>query len=447
MDNKVKLPIAITLTGFIALGVLVFLSFFYPPNYNSSWLIAFATLLLLSIASELLGLQVSEEGSFTSFEPIPHLAASLLIGPLGAAILAGLGVLIYEAGIARKEPKKFIFNTAQFSLTVAAAGTAFVFLGGQPSVANLGYPQSLLPFSAAVLTYSAVNSILVATVISISEGQRLLSVWRELKGQYVVFDLTISLVGYPVALLYIKWGAAALILTIIPLFGLRYIYGINIELQQLNRDLLRVLVKTIEAQDPYTSGHSLRVAEYSKEISEELGLSFSEIRTVETAALLHDIGKIDRAYRQILRQTGPLTEEQRKLIQEHPERGVRLLESVRALDDEILEAIRHHHERFDGTGYPDGLEAEAIPLPARIIMIADTIDAMLTARSYRDKLTIHVVREELTKYKGTQFDPRGVEAVFNCNLLSKIEGQPNSRNTRTQLSDRGSTDTPSPKIG
>ncbi len=230
-----------------------------------------------------------------------------------------------------------------------------------------------------------------------------------------------SLLAVGVALLYVEFGWMILVLTVIPLFGLRYSYGTTYELKRLNDDLLELLVKTIEAQDPYTSGHSVRVSDSAVLIARAMKTGRTDLGHIKKSALLHDIGKIDVAYLEILRQKGPLTPEQRELIRAHPDRGVDILKSIRDLHDDVLSSVRHHHERWDGDGYPTGLKGEAIPLGARIIMVCDTINAMTTARPYRDPLPIGVVREELLRHKGTQFDPAIVDLVLEEGLLKEIE--------------------------
>lgn len=142
-----------------------------------------------------------------------------------------------------------------------------------------------------------------------------------------------------------------------------------------------------------------------------------DVRKVERAALLHDIGKIDPVYRDVLDQAGPLTEEQWELMRAHPDRSVELLSSVRSLDDRVRRSIRHHHERWDGDGYPAGLEGEDIPVGARIIAVADTVDAMLSVRPYREALGPEVVADELRRAAGEQFDPEVVDAALRCGLV------------------------------
>lgn len=136
---------------------------------------------------------------------------------------------------------------------------------------------------------------------------------------------------------------------------------------------------------------------------------------------LLDIGKIDMAYGEILRQAGPLTPTQRELIRAHPDKGVAIVQSVRSIPKEVLHCIRHHHEWYDGSGYPTGMSGESIPLGARIIMVADSMDAMATDRSYRAALTRDTIRSELIDNQGSQFDPRVVTAALQCGILDELE--------------------------
>lgn len=421
MSMPLKVRTVVATASLVAIASIFGFGIFLPPSLSGSWLLAFLTLFALALLTEFLALRMSDRGSLTSLEFVPHLAAIKLIGPFGAVALTAISVITWERFFSDKPTRKVIFNTAQFVISVAVAALVFLAFGGESNLNAVGFPSSLPPFIAAAVAYFLTNSALVSVVISLSEEQSLAKSWTEIKGPILLFDVAISPVAYLVALLYVQWGGWGLLIAVVPLAGLRYMYGINIRLQKLNQDLLRVLVKTIEAQDPYTSGHSLRVAEYARTLAEELNLRQGKIQKIETAALLHDIGKIDRAYRQILRQEGPLTDNQRQMIQAHPERGVEILQSVRSLGEDILAGVKHHHEHYDGKGYPNGLSDEDIPISARIIMVADTIDAMLTPRSYRNPLTISDVKKELRVYSGQQFDPTVVNAALNSNLFSLVE--------------------------
>jgi len=421
MPTNRRVQVAIySAAALAALSVIVVLVV-YPPDFTRSWLIAFGMLLALSIVSTLMALTISEGGTTTSLDFVPQLAAVLLVGPAGATAIAALSEAISETFFYKKSAPKKIFNTSQMILSAAAAGIAFTLFGGQPDLTSLSIKESFPPFLVAILAYFAVNTGAVSYVVAAAEDKPVAETWRQMAGGLIAFDFAMSLLAFLVALMYVWAGPQFLPFAVIPLFGLRYSYGVNYELKQLNTDLLRLLIKTIEAQDPYTSGHSIRVAETSRILARALGLQPRQVRLIETAALLHDIGKIDVVYLEILRQKGPLNPEQRELIRAHPDRGVDILRSIRSLHPEVLRCVRHHHERWDGEGYPTGLSSDDIPLGARIIMLGDTIDAMTTARPYRDPLPMSVVREELIKHRGSQFDPQIVDLVVKNDVLRSIE--------------------------
>lgn len=416
MEKRVQLVVyAITV---VAAAALVAVFVIFPPEITPRWITAALTLLGLALFSTALPVTITEGGSTTSMAFVPKLAAVVLLGPAGAGAVTAATHLAARLFSEQKPLRKTLYNVSQAILTILAAGLAYQWFGGVPTVIPpLDFRATFPPFLAATVAFFAVNTSLVAFILAFSEGKSFFEVWRQISGGLILFDLAMGPLGYLVAFLFVKWGVVALLLTIIPLIGLRYSYGANYELQKLNADLLRLMIKTIEAQDPYTSGHSIRVAERAKAIAQALGLRHSWVRNIETAALLHDIGKIDIAYGEILRQKGPLTPEQRQLIRDHPDKGVDIIRSIRSIHPSVLAYVKHHHERYDGDGYPVGLAAEEIPIGARIIMICDTIDAMLTARPYRDALPIHVVREELLRHRGAQFDPSIVDIVLSQGIL------------------------------
>jgi len=421
MPTNRRVQVAIYSAAVLAALSVIVVLVLYPPDYTRSWLIAFGMLLALSIVSTLMALTISEGGTTTSLDFVPQLAAVLLVGPAGATAIAALSEAISETFFYKKSAPKKIFNTSQMILSAAAAGIAFTLFGGQPDLTSLSIKESFPPFLVAILAYFAVNTGAVSYVVAAAEDKSVAETWRQMAGGLIAFDFAMSLLAFLVALMYVWAGPQFLPFAVIPLFGLRYSYGVNYELKQLNTDLLRLLIKTIEAQDPYTSGHSIRVADTSRILARALGLQPRQVRLIETAALLHDIGKIDVVYLEILRQKGPLNPEQRELIRAHPDRGVDILRSIRSLHPEVLRCVRHHHERWDGDGYPTGLSSDDIPLGARIIMLGDTIDAMTTARPYRDPLPMSVVREELIKHRGSQFDPQIVDLVVKNDVLRSIE--------------------------
>ncbi len=191
------------------------------------------------------------------------------------------------------------------------------------------------------------------------------------------------------------------------------------ELREMLFSTVKSLVAAIDAKDQYTRGHSERVYGLSVRIGERIGLSADEMQTLSWAALLHDIGKIAITGK-ILNKPGRLTEEEFGEVKMHPERGCKVLEPIPQLRD-TLSAIRHHHERFDGGGYPDGLKGEEIPLLARILSIADTFDAMYSSRAYRRALPQEAVLKEIHDCAGTQFDPRLAEVFLQLAAEGKID--------------------------
>lgn len=175
------------------------------------------------------------------------------------------------------------------------------------------------------------------------------------------------------------------------------------ECESLSRHVVQTLAAAIDAKDTYTNGHSDRVAAYSREIAKRYGYTEKEQDDIYMMGLLHDVGKIG-VPDEIINKNGELTDEEYKAIKVHPEIGDRILKKVKEMPKLSIGA-RWHHERYDGTGYPDGLKGEEILEEARIISVADAYDAMTSHRSYRDILPQEVVRAEIEKGKGTQFDP------------------------------------------
>jgi len=177
-------------------------------------------------------------------------------------------------------------------------------------------------------------------------------------------------------------------------------------------DTIQILASMIELHDTYTGGHSYSVKEISVRLAKEIGLSEKEVEEIEIAAVLHDIGKVGiKDY--ILNKVEQLTGEESLLIKQHPETGERALNKIKRLEGPRV-IIRHHHERYDGKGYPDGLTADRIPLGARILAVADAYDAMTSDRAYRRALDEEDALKEIMKCKGSQFDPLVVDTFYRC---------------------------------
>jgi putative nucleotidyltransferase with HDIG domain len=209
----------------------------------------------------------------------------------------------------------------------------------------------------------------------------------------------------------------------------------NVSLEQANRLLkerstaaMESLSATVDARDAYTAGHSRRVQQLALAIGRELGLSQAELDLLGHAALFHDIGKL-AVPDAILLKPATLTDDEWALMQRHADEGARIIDRLGFLNDAVP-AIRHHHERFDGTGYPDGLKGEEIPLGARIIHVADALDSMLTTRIYRAARPIEQALSELHRASGSQFCPRCVGALQR---ILAVDGEDDEQQLATKL--------------
>jgi len=190
---------------------------------------------------------------------------------------------------------------------------------------------------------------------------------------------------------------------------IKRLHAAALENQELFLGTIKALASAIDEKDPYTRGHSDRVSRYSVMIAKELGLDPREVRHVEIGSLLHDVGKIGIDDR-ILRKPTVLTEEEYRYMKQHPEKGASMLASIKNMKD-VNPAVKHHHERWDGGGYPSGLKADEIPLIARIVNVADTFDAMTTNRPYQKSMSYDKAVARLKELSGTAHDPRMVEIV------------------------------------
>jgi putative nucleotidyltransferase with HDIG domain len=261
-----------------------------------------------------------------------------------------------------------------------------------------------------------------------------------LDGEDVTIELVLALMAVPLAHFWSdSLPLAALALA--PLFLIHFtqravlrleeasetIVEQNASLEEAHRAVIErstaalgALSATVDARDTYTAGHSRRVAAASMVIARELGLSGAELEIVDQAALLHDIGKIGVPDAVLLKE-GPLTAAEWVVMRSHPEEGARIIERLGYLD-EVVPGIRHHHERMDGRGYPDGLLGDEIPLAARIIHVADSLDAMTTKRLYREERSFEEALEEIRRGRGTDFCELCVDA-FEQAVAKRLIGR------------------------
>lgn len=386
----------------------------------------FVTLVLLGVMAQVASSRMPRGGT-ASVAGIPFGAVMLLAPRAESALL--LGVL---AGLVplmlRARADRVVFNIAQTTLSLNVAALAFLAVGGlplgplSPAALRGGLAASGLPWLVLLLSFFLVNSVLVSAALAIASGTSAFRTWKE----NTLLSLAHLVVSVPAACM-MAWVAAAagtawVAALALPLLGLQRMHRQAYELQQVNEDLLTLTIKAIEARDPYTSGHSRRVSEMCGIIAAGMRLPERLVRQTTLAGLLHDVGKIHEAYAPILRKPGRLTDAEWDVMKTHAERGADLVATVAHLRH-LAPVVRGHHESWDGTGYPDGLAGEQSPLGARIIAVADAIDALSTDRPYRARLGRADVRAELVRTRGTQFDPRVVDVVLSAPVWDRLFGE------------------------
>ena len=361
---------------------------------------AAAFFFVFGLIAQLLG-YTRGQGRVGTIAFLPYLAISAL-SPNGAALGSVVLSLCVGEVLNRRDFLKATFNVSQHLLATALAILVYLAVGG---TALIDGSPSLTAFAGLLVTYMLVNRAVVAGVLSIVNRT---AFRREL---YVVSRGTLvnDVLALPLvlifALMYAKLGYVWSGLLALPMIGVRQLYKSVFELERINEELLQLMVAAIEARDPYTSGHSQRVARYSRVIARAIGQGSRQVEEIGTAALLHDVGKIHEEFAPILRLPRKLTVPEFEIMKTHSAKGAVLVSKVSQFKN-IVTAVRGHHEAWSGKGYPDALAGDDIPLGARIITIADTIDAMTTVRPYRPPRSLNEVRAELERVTGVQFDPR-----------------------------------------
>lgn len=408
--NYIQLVCAIALAAGTAL-------YFVAPPADDFSIGTIATLAVLALVAELM-VFLLPRGATGSISFVPYMATLMLVPNFAA--LAAVGSANAIAQIAkRRGPLKIAFNSSQLVLSYAVAIAVYRWLGGTSLLDLRDLPIATitraigLPATVAYSCVFAINTFLVSQVVALTTNSRIVHVWRENSASTVGLDILALPLVFLFAWVYAVWGPMSASILWMPILGVRQMNAANLELAQTNRELLELMVKSIEARDPYTSGHSRRVKEYAIKIAQLMGLRASVVEKIGTAALLHDVGKIYDKYAPILAKEERLTPEEWAVIKQHPQDGADLIATMTRLR-ELVPAVRHHHENWDGTGYPSGLKQGDIPLASRVIMFADTIDAMTTVRPYRGPLGEEVVRGEIIRCKGRQFDPE----IADCLLAS-----------------------------
>jgi len=389
--------------------------FFMNPEFEAQFALVAACFSVLGLAASSLSYRPTSN-TLGSIAFLPILTCLLLAPHWLGVVGIGASLLVVEL-VSRRAPIKVLFNTAQGLFAASVTVISYRALGGVSLLDPAGF--TFLPYIAATLLFFAANALTISAIVALQEGKSVWQLWLKRLRFTLVYDLLSIPFVFVFAYVYVHFGIPGAGLFMIPLLGARQLYKTNWQLEKTNQELLQLMVAAIEARDPYTSGHSRRVADMARVIGRALGLREREIERIVVAALLHDVGKIHEIFGPILSKPGKLTAEESAIMRTHPIKSEELARNVSSLKD-TLPLIRHHHENWDGSGYPDGLFGAAIPLGSRIIMFADTIDAMTTDRPYRSALGETAVRKELEKFRGKQFDPKIYDALVGSPHFSGL---------------------------
>lgn len=385
---------------------------------------------LIVISTEWFSIDLYVKNTSLSSTAVPLVASFILFGPLGVAATS----LVYAitAGIKYRSPfNRIVFNLSNHVIAGMTINLLLSLTGGYFS--SLGAQLSEL---LSALLASTVMFLITTSLISVGIGTNLrqspFQIWSEQYKWMTPYYVGIGLVAYALIFGYKYASVGGLLVMMIPLFILRYsqmqyvehtrkvvteLRNKNQELEksaneinELNEGLLTTLSEIIDLRDPYVLGHSKQVSEYSTRIATLLKLSDRQIKLIRKAGLLHDIGKLGVSM-EILTKPGKLTAEEFEKIKRHAALGGDLVKNSPSLRP-LVPIIRHHHEFYNGRGYPDKLAGSHIPIEARVVAVADAIEAMVSDRPYRKSLRLEQVIDELKRNSGTQFDPLVVkEAV------------------------------------
>lgn len=410
-DQKLQRIVTMVAIGAFASAVAVML---LAPLPDARHWEAAGFFTLLGLLASTLGYQTSA-ATMGNIGFLPFLSAALVAPNIAAVITVLISVLGAELVLKRSQ-LKMLFNVSQYVFAQSLAVVAYIAIGG---VSILDERPSMVGLAVLVSSFMALNKLAVSTVVATSAGRDTRTTWYRAMQSSVMYDLLAFPLIYVFAEVYVRGGALVAAALALPMLGVRQLYKTNVALEKMNEELLQLMVAAIEARDPYTSGHSQRVARFARVIAKAAGVGNKQTERIAVAALLHDVGKIHEEFAPILRKPGRLTDAEFEIMKSHPEKGARLIGKVTHFAD-LVPLVEAHHESWHGRGYPKRLKAEEIPFGARIIALADTIDAMSTSRPYRDALTLEIVRAELVAESGRQFDPKLCEALLHPAAWAEI---------------------------
>ncbi|MDP9273306.1 MAG: HD-GYP domain-containing protein [Chloroflexota bacterium] len=407
-----RLIFATTAVAAVAVAAAALL---YPlrPEIQGIWGLMFWT--ALTLVGSALPVRLPQ-GTVVSVSAAPVIASLVLGGPFAAAVVAGIGTL--ESREVRGTVPWYgtVFNHAAVVLSVVVGGVVFELI--RIASSGLAVPaRELVSFGGLIVgsvVFYLLSGVLAVLAVSFRTGTSLRTVWSQDLGGIAANLIGLAPLSWLMAQIFalpdgVGWWATTLFS--VPLLTTRLAYHRYVETRELFEQTITALAKAVDARDVNTRNHSKRVSDIAEAMCRVMGLAESEIEKIKWAGLLHDVGKIG-IRDNILLKEGPLDKEERFLMNQHPTIGAEIVAPATQLAPEVP-LIRQHHEWFNGSGYPEGIEALDIDLGARILGVADAYEAMTSPRPYRKTaLTHEVAIGELRKYSGIQFDPEIVPILI-----------------------------------
>jgi putative nucleotidyltransferase with HDIG domain len=426
----VSLYAAVLALAAIGLGVVLWVEGFRFTSHGPAWLLILFALIAVLAEQKSITLSRSSSDEHAGLEIsvafLPLLFVAVAFGPLAAAVVGGFTMV----GVFGQPYTRWIVWTANRSLISGMAGLA----AHAALHLDISAPARIVTATAAAAFVDFALDVLLASLVLLVRGSG--SPREMVKATAPVAAAAVPLYTPVVGLLayaYLEVTTWSAVMFFVPAFAaqqlfvlyrdqrdaLRELAAANSRLEEANVSFATALVATLDARDRYTAGHSAAVAVYARDIAERMGLSVEDQQQVHLAGLVHDIGKVGLPPG-LLEKAGPLSLEERRAMEQHATIGERILANV-ADYSEIAAVVRHHHERVDGRGYPDGRVGDGIPLLSRIIAVADAYNAMTSDRPYRDAMPSRVARLRLAQAVETQFDT-SVVAAFEAILAGSTEG-------------------------
>ena len=365
---------------------------------------------LLLVACESSATRLNSCGLAWSANSIASLAAVVLCGPLGAALVGSCTFLGIRRNLSLTQR---LFNTAMYTLSAYLAGRTFLLFGGHAGTPGpRAFPGIIGSFAAAAAVQVTVNFMLVLAVFWLTSQPGAAAGRFGLDFKLWLTDLGYGAFGLLIAALWSVLGPFTPVLVLIPVFVARWAVAQFAEQHRAYEATVSALCQAVETKDFYTRGHSERVSRGSVMIATEIGMRVERVAAIRYAGMLHDVGKLG-VPTSVLQKRSTLTDDEYAAIQLHPMRGIDIVREIGFLD-EALAGIMHHHERIDGRGYPMGLAGDEIPEFARVLSVADAFDSMTSDRSYRGARPLPEAVAELRKCAGKQFDPAFVDAFVTA---------------------------------